>query len=91
LFGEEANSNTHSRVAEFAVALLQGARSDADLKLVLGALGGAKQAEVLPLVLPLLDKPVVRAEAEAAVRRIVQAIKDKDPEAAKAALEKLAK
>lgn len=91
LFGEEANSSTGSRAAEFAVALLQGARSDADLKLVLGALGGAKHTGVLQLVLPLLEKPAVRPEAEAAVRRIAQAIKDKNPDAAKAALEKLAK
>jgi HEAT repeat protein len=91
LSGEETNSSTHSRVAEFAVALLQDAHSDADLKLVLGALGGAKQAEVLQFVLPLLDKPAVRAEAEAAVRRIAAAIKDRNPEAAKTALEKLAK
>lgn len=91
LFGEEANSSTGSRAAEFAVALLQGARSDADLKLVLGALGGAKHTGVLQLVLPLLEKPAVCLEAEAAVRRIAQAIKEKNPDAAKAALEKLAK
>ena len=90
LFGEEANAANSSRLAGFARTLLEGVPSDADLKLVLGALGGAKSAEVLRLTLPLLARPAVRAEAEAAVRKIANAIKDKNPAEAKAALEILA-
>jgi HEAT repeat protein len=55
--------------------LLASARTDADRKAVLGALGGLAQAEALQLVVPLLRDPAVRAEAEAAFRRITAALK----------------
>ncbi len=91
LFGESlAAPETTQQVAR-AQELLDAARGDADLKLVLGALSGAKDAGVLRLVLPLLDNPAVRAEAEVAVKKIAEATKASDPEAAKAALGRLAK
>ncbi len=37
--------------------LLDGARSDGEIKLILGALGGAANPDALKLALPLLDKP----------------------------------
>ena len=71
--------------------LLAGVRGDAELKLILGAMGGAQNAGVLKLALPLLDQPGVRAEAEVAVKKMAEAIKDQNPEAAKEALDRLAK
>jgi HEAT repeat protein len=71
--------------------LLAGARSDADLKQILGAMGGAKNAGVLKLALPLLDNSGVRAEAAVAVKKIAEAIKDTEPALAKEALERLGK
>ncbi len=69
--------------------LLDGARSDGEIKLILGALGGAANPDALKLALPLLDKPGVRPEAEVTVKKIAEAIKGEHPEAAKAALERL--
>lgn len=88
LFSEQAGV-MGNRTTSSAQELLDVARTDADLKLVLGALGQAKDAGVLRLVLPLLDKPAVRAEAEVAVRKIAAAIREQDPEASRQALERL--
>lgn len=69
--------------------LLGGARGDADLKLILGAMGGSASPEVLRLALPFLEQPSVRAEAVAAVRKMAEAIKGRDPALAKEALGKV--
>jgi HEAT repeat protein len=69
--------------------LLAGAHSDADLRLILGALGGAAQPEALDLALPLLANPGVRAEAEVAVKKIAEAVKAQYPKAAQEALKRL--
>ena len=69
--------------------LLAGARGDADLRLILGALGGAAQAGALDLALPLLSNSGVRAEAEVAVKKIAEAIKTRHPKAAEEALKRL--
>ncbi len=69
--------------------LLPEAQSDADLRLILGALGGAAHPDALKLALPLLDKTGVHAEAEVAVRKIAEAIKAQDPQAAEEALKRL--
>lgn len=71
--------------------LLASATSDADLKLILGTIGGAADPDVLRLVLPLLGKPAVRAEAEVAVKKLAEAVKARHPELAKEALSRLAK
>jgi len=85
----DANARPDAKLVEYYRQLLDGARGDDELKLVLGALGGAAHPDALKLALPLLEKPGVRAEAEVAVRKIAEAIKDKNPEAAKQALERL--
>ena len=69
--------------------LLEGARSDSHVKLVLGALGGTADPAALPVAVSQLDKPGVRPEAEAAVKKIAAAIKDKHPKEAQEALDKL--
>ena len=74
LAGEE-NAHPNAKLIERYRQLLAGAHSDADLRLILGALGGAAQPEALELAVPLLDNPGVRAEAEVAVKKIAEAIK----------------
>ena len=69
--------------------LLAQAQSDADLRLILGALSGAADPGALQLALPLLDNAGVHAEAEAAVKKIAEAIKAKHPRAAEEALKRL--
>jgi HEAT repeat protein len=88
LAGEE-NAHPNAKLIGHYRALLAGANSDADLRLILGALGGAAQPEALQLALPLLDNAGVRAEAEAAVKRIAEAIKARHPQAAQEALKRL--
>jgi HEAT repeat protein len=85
----EENSRTNSGVAAKYRELLLSARSDGDLKLILGALGGASDPDTLQLALPLLTNTAVRAEAEAAVRKIAESIKANHPQMAQEALEKL--
>jgi HEAT repeat protein len=85
----DANAHPDAKLIERYRALLAGANSDADLRLILGALGGAAQPEALQVALPLLDKPAVHAEAEAAVRRIAEAVKAQHPQAAQDALKRL--
>jgi HEAT repeat protein len=69
-------------------ALLDNAREDAELKLILGALGGMAHPDALDLALAQLDRPEVRAEAALTVQRIAESIKDQYPEAAREALRK---
>lgn len=88
---DESNAKPDATLIENYRDLLAGARSDDERKLVLGALGGAAHPDALKLALPWLDTASVRAEAEAAVKRIAKAIEKQHPEAAKAALERLAK
>ena len=49
----------------------------------------AAYPEALQLALPLLDNAGVHAEAEAAVKKIAEAIKAQDPQAAEEALKRL--
>jgi HEAT repeat protein len=90
LVGEE-NAHPSTRLGEHYRSLLDGARDDADLRLILGALGDAAQPGALKLALPLLDNAGVRAEAEVAVRKIAEAIRVQDPKAAQEALSRLQK
>jgi HEAT repeat protein len=87
----DANAHPDAKLVKHYRELLDGARGGDEFKLILGALGGAAHPEALKLALPLLEKPGVRAEAEVAVRKIAEAIKAKNPEAAKAALDRLQK
>lgn len=88
---DESNAKPEAALIERYRTLLTGARNDDERKLILGALGGAGHPDALALALPLLDNTAVRAEAEAAVKKIAKAIEKQHPEAAKAALERLAK
>jgi HEAT repeat protein len=85
----EANAQPDEKLVARYRELLDGARSDDEFKLILGALGGAANPDALKLALPLLDKPGVRAEAEVAVKKIAEAVGGKHPEAARAALARL--
>ena len=85
----EANAHPDAKLVERYRQLLAGGRSDADLRLILGALGGAAQPGALELALPLLDNAGVRAEAEVAVKKIAEAIKAQHPQAAQEALKRL--
>ena len=88
LAGEE-NAHPNAKLIARYRELLAQAHSDADLRLILGALGGAAHPESLQLALPLLDNAGVHAEAEVAVRKIAEAIKAKHPQAAEEAPKRL--
>jgi HEAT repeat protein len=85
----DANAHPDATLVEHYRLLLAGSHGDADLRLILGALGGAAHPEALQLALPLLDNAGVRAEAQVAVKRIAEAIKAQDPKAAQDALNRL--
>jgi HEAT repeat protein len=88
LAGEENAHPSAQLIARYR-ELLAKARSDADLRLILGALGGDAQPEALQIAVSLLDNAGVRAEAEVAVKRIAEAIKAQHPKAAQDALSRL--
>jgi HEAT repeat protein len=69
--------------------LFEGAKTDNDRKLILGALAGVAHPAALEMALSHLDRPGVRAEAALTVRTIAEALSEEHPEAAKAALERL--
>ncbi len=85
----EANAQPSPGLIDRYQQLLAGARDDGDYKLVLGALGAATQPEALPLATGLLARSSIRAEAAQAVRRIAEAVRATNPQAAEAALEQL--
>jgi HEAT repeat protein len=85
----DENAHPNAKLIAHYRELLSAARSDADLRLILGALGGAADPEALQLALPLLENTGVRAEAEAAVKKIATAIKAQHPQAAEEALKRL--
>ena len=85
----EENAHPSPKLLERYRLLLAGAHSDADLRLILGTLGGAAQPGALDLALPLLANSGVRAEAEVAVKKIAEAIKAQHPKAAQEALQRL--
>jgi len=88
LAGEE-NAHPDAKLMERYRQLLADARGDADLRLILGALGSAAHPEALQLALPLLANTGVRAEAEVAVKKIAESIKAQHPEAAQEALQRV--
>ena len=85
----EENARPDPKLVERYKQLLAGAKTAADLKLILGALSGAAHPDTLALTLPLLSNPAVRPEAEAAIRKIAEAIKAQHPQAAEEALQRL--
>jgi len=74
---EDANSNPDDKLMARYRDLVIGARDAADLKQILGALGGAANPEALKLASAFLEKPGVKAEAEVAVKKISAALKAK--------------
>lgn len=70
--------------------LLELAANAAETKQVLGGLAGVADPGALALALGKVDAADVRAEAAAAVRKIAAAIKSQHPQAAQAALNRLA-
>ncbi len=85
----EENAHPDAALIDRYRQLLAAAQGDGELKLVLGALGGAAHPDALQLALPLLANAGVRAEAEAAVKKIAEAIKAQHPQAAAEALQQL--
>lgn len=79
----DANAQPDDQLIARYRELLDGARDVADLKQILGALGGAAHPDALKLATELLEKPGVQAEAEVAVKKITEALKAKPPEPAK--------
>jgi len=73
----DANAQPDDQLIAHYRELFDGARDAADLKQILGALGGAAHPEALKLATAQLDKPGVRAEAEVAVKKITEALKAK--------------
>jgi HEAT repeat protein len=88
LAGEE-NAHTDQRLLERYQQLLSSTHADGETKLILGALSGVASPGALQLVIPFLSDSSVRAEAEAAVKRIAESIKAQHPQAAAEALQKL--
>jgi len=88
LLGEQNAKPDTELIARYRDLFATG-RSDNDRKLVLGALSGCGHPDALQLAVSLLANPGVRAEAEAAVKRIAEAIKTQYPQAAEAALKQL--
>jgi hypothetical protein len=85
LASEENARADEALVGRYRV-LLEGAKTEADRKLVLGALGGCARPDALALALAQWDVAGVRDEAGQAVRRIAEAIKGAHPQAAESAL-----
>ncbi len=79
----DANAHPDDKLIARYRELFDGARDDADLKQILGALGGAAHPDALKLATDLLGIPGVQAEAEVAVKKITEALKSKPPGAGK--------
>jgi hypothetical protein len=75
----EGNARPDGALIERYLLLVASARTDAELKVILGALGGVAHPDALHLAGGLLTRPGVRAEAEAAAKRISAAIKGQYP------------
>jgi HEAT repeat protein len=73
----EANERADERLLARYRDLVAGARDAADLKQILGALGGAAHPDALALANELLERPGVRAEAEVAIKKITAALQAK--------------
>jgi len=85
----EENARGDSQETERYTQLFANAQGDADLKLILGAIGGSNRPEALQLVWPFVTNPGVRKEVEVAVKKIAESIKSQHPEVAQEALRRL--
>ena len=82
----EGNDHPDSTLVGRYIFLVGSARTDADFKLILSALGGVAHPDALHLAASLVTRPEVRLEAEAAIKRIAGALKGRFPEAVADAL-----
>jgi len=73
----DANAHPDDQLIVHYRQLFEGARDAADLKQILGALGGAAHPEALKLATAQLSRPGVQAEAQVAVKKITEALKAK--------------
>lgn len=87
----EQNAKPDAAVIERYRQLLAAAKEDNERKMLLGALGGVAHPDALQLAVSGLNLPRVRPEAEAAVKRIAEAIQDKYPDEAKVALNRISR
>jgi len=85
----EENSRPSAVLLDHYQQLLADARGAAELKMILGGLAGLADPAALELVVPRLAETEIRPEAEIAVKRIAEAIRDRYPDAAAAALRRL--
>lgn len=87
------NAGTQTADAEMLTGkyrfLLSHAKNNADRRMILGPLANVADPAALKLALPLLDNSEIRQEAELAVRKISEAIKEQHPATAENALELL--
>ena len=83
------NDRPDAKLMERYGQLFAGAKTDGDRKLILGALGGCATPAAVDLAIALRSNPGIRAEVEATVKKIADAMKKQHPADAKAALQKL--
>ncbi|HNV00290.1 MAG: HEAT repeat domain-containing protein [Verrucomicrobia bacterium] len=88
LLGEQ-NAHPDSEVVARYRALLAGAKTETDRKLILGALAGCHHPDALTVAVEQVAQPGAQGEAKLTVRRIAEAIKAQHPEAAAAALKQI--
>lgn len=85
----EDNARPNAELIDHYEQLLANAHGPADLKMILGGLAGVAAPAALNLAVARLSDAEVRAEAENAVKRIAEAIRDRYPDAASAALRRI--
>jgi HEAT repeat protein len=73
----DANANPDDKLMQRYRDLLAGSRDAADLKQILGALGGAVHPEALQLAKQFEGRPDVKAEADVAIKKITESLKVK--------------
>ena len=79
----DENAHPSRKLIEHYRELLDSAHDEPDLlRPILGALGSSSDPDALQLAYPYLEKESVRPEAEAAVKKIAESVKAKNPDAA---------
>ena len=77
----ELNAHPTAALVARYRALLDAAKTDAEVKQILGALAGVAHPEALDLAQAQLERTGVKAEAEVAVKKISTALKNQPPKA----------
>ncbi len=85
----EENTQPDTALMGHYKELMSCVHTDDECKMVLGAIAGAAHPDALRLAEGMLDRPGARPEAEMAIRKIAEAVKDKYPNEAKQALQKI--